>query len=485
MKGDYNVSNLVPITVAEGDGIGPEIMGATMKILEAAGARIAPEYVTIGEKKFLSGFNTGIGEETWESIARTKVFLKAPITTPQGGGYKSVNVTLRKSLGLFANVRPVKTYQPYVGSKHKSIDMVIVRENEEDLYSGVEYRQTRDSCHSMKMISRSGSELIIRYAFEYARAYGRKKVTCLVKDNIMKISDGLFHKVFKLIAADYPEIESNAIIVDIGMALVADRPEDFDVLVTLNLYGDIVSDIASQIAGSVGLAGSFNMGQKCAMFEAVHGSAPDIAGKGIANPSGLLNSAILMLHHIGQSDVASKIENAWLCALEEGAHTGDIAKDKTKALSTDEFADAVIALFGQTPQKLALAKPAEKDFIMPTHAQRTISKREKALVGADVYVDWTGGDVKEIGALIESASIDTLKFSAMSSRGVKVYPGACETEQVSDFWRCRFRATGGSLKSSDINALLNAIEEQGLEWVKVDNLYTFDGEDGFSALQGE
>ena len=479
------MSNLVPITVAEGDGIGPEIMAATMKILEAAGARIAPEHVTIGEKKFLSGFNNGIGDETWESIARTKVFLKAPITTPQGGGYKSVNVTLRKSLGLFANVRPVKTYQPYVGSKHKEIDMVIVRENEEDLYSGVEYRQTRDTCHSVKLLSRSGSELIIRYAFEYARAHGRKKVTCLIKDNIMKISDGLFHKVFKLIAADYPEIEADSIIVDIGMALVADRPEDFDVLVTLNLYGDIVSDIASQIAGSVGLAGSFKMGQQCAMFEAVHGSAPDIAGQGIANPSGLLNSAILMLHHIGQSDIAAKVENAWLCALEDGAHTGDIAKDKSKALSTSEFADAVIERFGREPKELTLVETSEKSFVMPTHDLRTISKRHKELVGVDVYLDWRGQDAEEIGGKVESSSTDVMKFSAMSSRGVKVYPGKCETELVSDLWRCRFRATGGSVKNADVNVLLSQLEKAGLEWVKVENLYTFDDEDGFTVLQGE
>jgi isocitrate dehydrogenase len=476
-----------PVTVARGDGIGPEIMDATLAILEAAGAQIEPEFIEIGKKVYESGNSTGVSEEAWESLRRTGIFLKAPLTTPQGGGYKSVNVTLRKSFGLFSNVRPVRTYRPFVNSKHNDIDMVIVRENEEDLYAGMEYRQTHDACHSLKVLSRAGSELICRYAFEYARANGRKKVTCLVKDNIMKISDGLFHKVFDLISQDFPEIEAEALIVDIGMALVADRPEDFDVVVTLNLYGDIVSDIASQIAGSVGLAGSMNIGHHCAMFEAVHGSAPDIAGKGIANPSGLLNGAILMLHHIGQSDVAVNIENAWLYTLENGQHTGDIATDKSKALTTKEFGDAVIQNLGKAPSSLKKACAEDyRQMKMPTHEERTLSARVKTLVGVDVFVEWEGGSPKELGEKLSAATPDGLDFTLLANRGMKVYPMVNDDQEiVGDSWCCRFRGANGVADNKTIETLLASISNAGVDWVKVENLYNFDGERGFSLLQGE
>ncbi len=267
----------VRITVAEGDGIGPEIMRATLDILKAAGAAIEPEFITIGEPVYLRGHSAGITADAWESLRRTRVFLKAPITTPQGGGYKSLNVTVRKTLGLYANVRPVRSYHPFVRTKHPRMDVVIVRENEEDLYAGIEHRQTEEVYQCLKIITRPGTEKLIRYAFEYARRNKRKKVACFTKDNIMKLTDGLFHKVFDEVAKEYPEMTAQHFIVDIGAALLADRPEDFDVIVTPNLYGDVISDIAAQIAGSVGLAGSSNIGEHVAMFEAIHGSAPTIA----------------------------------------------------------------------------------------------------------------------------------------------------------------------------------------------------------------
>ena len=280
-----------PITVAHGDGIGPEIMEATLKVLERAGARIAPEVIEIGEKVYLAGHSSGIAPESWASLRRTKVFLKSPITTPQGGGFKSLNVTIRKTLGLYANVRPCVSYAPFVATKHPKMDLVIVRENEEDLYAGIEHRQTDEVFQCLKLITRPGCEKIIRYAFEYARANRRGKVTCMSKDNIMKMTDGLFHKVFDEVRAQYPEIETEHQIIDIGTARLATRPERYDVIVTPNLYGDIISDVAAEMTGSVGLAGSANIGEHVAMFEAIHGSAPDIAGKGIANPSGLLLAA--------------------------------------------------------------------------------------------------------------------------------------------------------------------------------------------------
>ena len=222
------------------------------------------------------------------------------------------------------------------------MDVVIVRENEEDLYAGIEHRQTDEVVQCLKLISRPGCEKIIRYAFEYARLYKRKKVSCFVKDNIMKLTDGLFHSIFKEIAAESPDIDTDSWIIDIGAARLADTPEMFDVIVTSNLYGDVLSDIAAQITGSVGLAGSSNIGEKCAMFEAIHGSAPDIAGKNIANPSGLLRGAVMMLNHIGQQDIAEKVINAWACTIEEGIHTADIYKEgvSKERVGTDAFADA-------------------------------------------------------------------------------------------------------------------------------------------------
>src|ERR687887_2722619 len=313
-----------PITVAHGDGIGPEIMNATLQILDAAGAALEIETIEIGEKVYLRGNTSGIEPSAWESLLRTQVFLKAPITTPQGGGFKSLNVTTRKMLGLYANVRPCVSYYPFVHTRQPGMDVVIVRENEEDLYAGIEHRQTDDVTQCLELISRPGCERIVRYAFEYAVQHKRKKVTCFTKDNIMKLTDGLFHKVFDEIAADYPAIENEHWIVDIGAAKLADTPEAFDVVVMPNLYGDILSDVAAQIAGSVGLAGSANIGEQCAMFEAIHGSAPRRAGQNLANPSGLLLGAVMMLVHIGQPEMAERVQNAWLCTIEDGIHTYDI-----------------------------------------------------------------------------------------------------------------------------------------------------------------
>ena len=281
-----NSNKATKIAVAKGDGIGPEIMEATLNILKAAGANIEPEFIELGERVYLSGISAGIEKEAWEVINRNKIILKAPITTPQGKGYKSLNVTLRKSLGLFANVRPVTALHPYVQTHFPEMDVVIIRENEEDLYAGIEHQQTQDVVQCLKLITRPGCEKIVRYAFEYAKAYGREKVTCMVKDNIMKLTDGLFHQVFKEISEEYPNIKSESQIIDIGSARLAANPENYDVIVTSNLYGDIISDIAAEIAGSVGMAGSANIGTNVAMFEAIHGSAPDISGKRYGEPFG-------------------------------------------------------------------------------------------------------------------------------------------------------------------------------------------------------
>ncbi|MBV8340010.1 MAG: NADP-dependent isocitrate dehydrogenase, partial [Candidatus Eremiobacteraeota bacterium] len=348
------MTNKTPITIAYGDGIGPEIMRATLDIIMAGGAQLDIEEIEIGEKVYLAGNPSGIAPSAWESLRRTRVFLKAPITTPQGGGYKSLNVTTRTALGLYANVRPAVAYYPFVETKYPGMNVIIVRENEEDVYGGIEYRQTQQMTEALKLISRPGTEKIVRFAFEYARANARKKVTCFAKDNILKITDGLFHKIFDEIAAQYPDLEHEFWIVDIGSAKLSDTPEAFDVLVLPNLYGDILSDVAAQIAGSVGLAGSANIGDVAAMFEAIHGSAPRRAGQNLANPSGLLQGAVLMLLHIGQIEVAARVQNAWLKTIEDGIHTYDIYKEgvSREKVGTSEFARAVVARMGQTPVTL-------------------------------------------------------------------------------------------------------------------------------------
>src|SRR6202049_459882 len=381
----------VPITVAHGDGIGPEIMDASLSILKAAGAALEIEPIEIGEKVYLRGNSAGRDPSAWESPRRTKVFFKAPITTPQGGGFKSLNVTARKRLGLYANVRPCVSYHPFVETKHPAMDVVIVRENEEDLYAGIEYQLSPNVMECIKLISRPGSEKIVRYAFEHARLHGRKKVTCFTKDNIMKMTDGLFHKVFDEIAAQYSDIVNEHWIVDIGSAKLADTPEAFDVIVLPNLYGDILSDIAAQVAGSVGLAGSANIGDRCAMFEAIHGSAPRRAGQNLANPSGLLLGAVMMLVHIDQPDIATSVHNAWLRTIEDGIHTYDIYKEgvSKQREGTHEFADAVIARLGQVPEQLkAVSYTSAPQHTSYAPTVSTPSDEQKDLVGVDVFLDW-------------------------------------------------------------------------------------------------
>ena len=471
-----------PITVAHGDGIGPEIMDATLRILKEAGARIDIETIEIGEKVYLAGNSAGIAPSAWESLRRTKVFLKAPITTPQGGGYKSLNVASRKTLGLYANVRPCVAYAPYVETKHPKMDLVIVRENEEDLYAGIEYRQTDDVMQSLKLITRPGTEKIVRYAFEYAKLNNRKKVTCFTKDNIMKISDGLFHKVFDEIAALYPEIENEHWIVDIGSAKMADTPENFDVIVLPNLYGDILSDVAAQIAGSVGLAGSANIGDQAAMFEAIHGSAPRRAGQNLANPSGLLLGAVLMLVHINQPDVAERVHNGWLRAIEDGIHTYDIYDERVskEKVGTREFADAVIARLGQAPQQLKAAKYAAKE----ESAASVLSHRptaKKETLGVDVFLHWKGGSIEELGEEIKKLSGDGLTLQSISNRGLAVWPKALPGVFTVDHWRCRFLGEGDShVSHAQITSLLSRIGDAGYDFIKTENLCSFDGERSYS-----
>ncbi len=479
------MSKKTPITVARGDGIGPEIMDATLDILTAAGAALDIEEIEIGKAVYERGIMNGIEPKSWDSLHRTKVFLKAPITTPQGGGFKSLNVTVRKALGLFANVRPCVAYHPYVKTHFPEMDLVIVRENEEDLYAGIEHRQTQDVIQSLKLISRPGSERIVRYAFEYARANGRKKVTCMAKDNIMKMADGLFHAVFDEIGKEYPDIQQEFYIIDIGTARIASRPGAFDVIVTENLYGDIISDVAVEVTGSVGLGGSCNIGTDFGMFEAVHGSAPDIAGKGIANPSGLLLGAILMLNHIGQNPVATKIHNAWYKTIEDGIHTGDIYDSdfSKQKVGTADFAKAVIDRLGQNPKKFGTVDYGQgsgKGLVLPP--LKSVPKEKKELVGADIFLDWQGKP-EDLAAKLKPALVKGLELSVISNRGVKVWPDGQPGTFCSDHWCVRF--TGKGVSHVLVLQQLANLEKAGVDFIKLENLYTFNGKSGFTVAQGE
>ncbi len=479
--------DMTTITVAKGDGIGPEIMDATLAIMMAAGANISIEEIEVGEKVYLAGNTAGIAKESWDTIRRNKIFLKAPITTPQGGGYKSLNVTTRKFLGLYANVRPCVSLSPFVETKHPIMDIVIVRENEEDLYAGIEHQQTDEVVQCLKLISRPGCEKIVRYAFEYAKQYGRKKVTCFTKDNIMKQTDGLFHLVFDEIAKEYPEIENEHWIIDIGAAKMADTPEIFDVLVMPNLYGDVLSDVAAQIAGSVGLAGSANIGETCAMFEAIHGSAPRRAGQNMANPSGLLQGAIMMLNHIGQTDVAEKIQNAWLKTIEDGIHTYDIYKTgvSKQKVGTKEFAEAVIANLEQKPSTFKPVSYANGSaLILPKYHRKT--PKIKELLGVDLFVHWPGSNPDELAALVQQLNNTAAQLTMITNRGIKVWPEGFEETFCTDHWRCRFKPENGeAMPKSQIAALLSAAISLNLDVVKTENLYAFDGKPAFSLGQGQ
>lgn len=478
---------MTKITIAKGDGIGPEIMDATLSIIKAAGARIEIEEIEVGEKVYLAGNTSGIAKESWDVIRRNKIFLKAPITTPQGGGYKSLNVTTRKFLGLYANIRPCISLHPFVKTKHPLMDVVIVRENEEDLYAGIEHQQTDEVVQCLKLISRPGCEKIVRYAFEYAKQYGRKKVTCFTKDNIMKQTDGLFHQVFDEIAKEYPEIENEHWIIDIGAAKMADTPEAFDVIVMPNLYGDVLSDVAAQIAGSVGLAGSSNIGEECAMFEAIHGSAPRRAGQNMANPSGLLQGAVMMLNHIGQNDVAEKVQNAWLKTIEDGIHTYDIYKEgvsKEKA-GTKEFAQAVIANLGNKPGTLKeVVYEKGKALNLPKYKRKPAQQKE--LMGVDLFVHCTDKTPDELAALIQAIDTAAASLSMITNRGIKVWPEGFEETFCTDHWRCRFKPVGGSaITKQNIVELMQKAIDAGIDIIKTENLYAFDGKPAFSLGQGQ
>jgi isocitrate dehydrogenase len=474
------------ITVAYGDGIGPEIMRACLRILHEAGAKLETETIEIGGCVYSRGITSGIGAAAWRALRQTGVLYKGPVATPHGGGVKSPSVTIRKTLGLYANVRPTVTYHPFVRTPHPGLDVVVIRENEEDLYAGIEHRQTDEVYQCLRIASRPGCERIVRYAFDFARRNGRRKVSCFTKDNILKMTDGLFRRVFTEVAAEYPDIEAEHLLVDVGAARLAKAPLEFDVIVLPNLYGDLLADIPAEMAGSVGLNGSANVGDRMAMFEAVHGSAPDIAGDGVANPSGLLHAGVLMLLHLGQTEVAERVRNAWLRTIEDGIHTADIYHPPVsqRCVGTDEFARAVIDRLGLAPQLLPRARYQDGLTLRAAPPLARPARAHKEMVGVDVFLDWHGGTAGELAERLRPAGDEKLPLSLITNRGVKVWPEGFEETFCTDHWRCRFY-NGSVVTHAEVLALLGRLAARGFDFIKTENLYLFDGVPGYSLGQGQ
>jgi isocitrate dehydrogenase len=473
--------------VIPGDGIGPEVVLATRRILDATGVKIDWEEAHAGASVFKQGIPSGVPDETIASISRTRCVLKGPLETPVGFGEKSANVTLRKLFETFANIRPVREFPgvttPFSG---RGVDLVVVRENVEDLYAGIEHMQTPGVAQCLKLISRKGCEKVVRIGFELARAEGRKTVHCATKANIMKFTEGMMKRVFEEMAPEYPEIHAEHIIIDNCAHQLVKKPEQFEVIITTNMNGDIISDLSSGLIGGLGFAPSANIGEGIAIFEAVHGSAPKYAGLDVANPTAVLLSGVLLLRHLGELDAARMVENAVLATIEAGESvTKDIPGAKTP-VGTQAYADAVIANFGKVPSKFP-ARDYEKLHV-PTFSKDPVSVRpaSRRTVGCDIFVE-AGVDSVTLGDfLAANANSAGLKLKMISNRGTQVYPSrGAETDCV-DQWRCRHLTVGDSFPTpSQLAAYLERIEAGGYRWMHIEKLEELDGKPGFTKAQGE
>jgi NAD-dependent isocitrate dehydrogenase len=459
------------VTLIRGDGIGPEITEAVVRIFDAARVPIEWEEAAAGLACYHE-HGTPLPQATLDSILRNGVALKGPTTTPVGEGFKSVNVTIRKALDLFANVRPTKSL-PGIVTRFGNVDIIVVRENIEDTYGAIEHRQTPDVAQTLRIITRQGSTLVHRYAFEMARQLGRRRVTCVHKANIHKHSDGLFLECFRAVASEYPDIVADDLIVDNACMQLVVRPETFDVLVLPNLFGDIVSDLCAGLVGGLGVAPGGNIGRHHAVFEAVHGSAPDIAGKGIANPTALLLSALQMLDHLGMSDYARRIEQALYATLKADIRTRDVGGTAT----TQQFTDAIVARLDDSPHQ---TQPKQSRAITVGEPPQPTSSAAWSLVGADVFVEWN--ELDRLPAMPEQ--VGPLALRMMSNRGTKVYPSPVPPITMVNWYRCRYLAES-PITTADVHALLEELERHGIRWMQVELLCT-DGETPmFSKAQGE
>jgi len=471
------------ITVLPGDGIGPEVVDAALRIIEAAGVELEFERREAGAAVFRKGIETGIPPETIDSIERTRVVLKGPLETPIGFGNRSANVTLRTLFETYGNIRPVRelpgVQTPFTGRK---LDIVLVRENIEDLYAGIEYMQTPGVAESLKLISREGCEKIVKLAFAFAQAEGRKSVHCATKSNIMKLSEGLLQHTFEEFAPQFPGIEAKHILIDNCAHQLAMRPEQFDVIVTTNMNGDILSDLTSGLTGGLGFAPSANIGNDVAIFEAVHGSAPDIAGKNKANPTALVFSAAMMLRHIGEGKAANEIEQAVLVTLESGVRTGDMMGSAAPASTTD-FSAAVIRNLGK---RSSVSPPRDyKKVAMPLSPPgvNVVATAQRRVVGVDIFVETAAEPAHLASQLTEVASTAGLRLQMITNRGAMVFPSNDRDVSLVDHFRCRFiRHDDGDLADSAIIGLLEKVGANH-RWMHVEKLQEFDGEAAFSKSQ--
>jgi isocitrate dehydrogenase len=477
------------ITLIPGDGIGPEVVAAVSAVLAAAEVPIEWDKCYAGASVFKAGVASGVLPETVASIRRTQCALKGPLETPVGFGAKSANVTLRKYFETYGNIRPVRELPgirtPYSG---RGIDFVVVRENVEDLYAGIEYLQTPGVAQALKIVTRKGSEKICRLAFEIARAEGRKKVTCATKANILKLTEGLFKRVFEEVAKDYPEIASEHQIVDNCAHQLVMRPEQFDVLVMTNMNGDILSDLASALIGGLGFAPSANLGDGASIFEAVHGSAPQIAGKDMANPTALLHSAVLMLRHLGEMKKANAIENSLLVTLEEGRIlTADMAGGGREPSGTKAFTKELIKNLGAAPKSYPRREYKRVHMPKVSHDAVSVKAKDTRPMGVDIFVA-TAIDPGVLGPAVEKLIGGLpLRLAQISNRGTKVYPNelGIESDPV-DCARLRFKVNhhGDTLTDKDIAELLLRVGTQA-PWVHVEKLFKYDGQAAFTKDQGE
>jgi len=474
------------VTVLPGDGIGPEVVGAAMAVADAAGANIAWEIAEAGAQSFAKGITSGVPHATINSIAKTGIVLKGPLETPVGFGGKSANVTLRKLFETYGNIRPIAELPgiatPFAG---RNIDFVVVRENMEDLYAGIEHMQTPGVAQSLKIITQKGCEKIARLAFELAKSQGRKTVHCATKANILKQTEGLLKRTFEAVAVDYPGITAKHMIVDNCAHQMVIAPEQFDVIVMTNMNGDILSDLAAGLVGGLGVAASANLGDKVAMFEAVHGSAPDIASQGKANPTAMIQALVMMLRHIGKFDVAERVSAALKETLKIGTHlTPDLAKGV--AATTAEFTQAVIAQLTATQRVWSGRAYAPVEMPKVARNPVTVTPATRQVIGVDVFVE-AGDTAAQLGARMTAAGAETgFKLKMISNRGTQVFPAIGGEVDTVDHWRCRFITTSevGGVSDRQIMALLACVSGTD-RWMHVEKLQQFDGVDAFTKAQGE
>lgn len=476
------------VTLIPGDGIGPEVVNAARKIIDATGVKINWEEAHAGASVFLKGVASGVPQETIASISRTRVALKGPLETPVGFGEKSANVTLRKLFETFANIRPIREFPgvptPYSG---RGIDLVVVRENVEDLYAGIEHMQTAGVAQCLKLISRKGCEKIVNLAFQVALAEGRTNIQCATKANIMKFTEGFLKRTFEEIAPKFPSLKAQHIVVDNCAHQLVKKPEQFEVIVTTNMNGDILSDLTSALVGGLGFAPSANIGHDVAIFEAVHGSAPKYAGKDVANPTAMILSGVMMLRHLGEMEAAAKIENAVMFTLAEGKVVPRDVVGDANASGTRAYTEEIIRNFGKSVPGWK-ARDYKKLQVPPAPTgSKTVASTDRHVIGIDVFVE-ADKSANELGGILSSLGESAgFKLKMISNRGTQVFPArGAETDCV-DHWRCRFiySKPSGDLPLDQVNRLLDSIQTSGLRWMHLEKLQEFNGKPAYTKAQGE